>query len=37
LTSRSWMVPHEAHVHSRMFSGIFAAITPHAEQVLLLG
>jgi hypothetical protein len=36
-TSRSWRAPQAAQVHSRMFSGIFAVITPHAEHVLLLG
>ena len=36
-TSRSCRVPHMAHTHSRMFSGIFAVITPQTEHVLLLG
>jgi hypothetical protein len=31
------IAPHAAQVHSRMFSGIFAVITPHADHVLLLG
>ena len=30
-TSRSWTVPHAAHVHSRTASGLGPSFTPHAE------
>ncbi|MCW2939186.1 MAG: hypothetical protein JWN00_2171 [Actinomycetia bacterium] len=30
-TSRSWVVPHAWHVHSRTCSGLGPSLTPHAE------
>jgi hypothetical protein len=37
LMSRSWIVPHSGHVHSRTFKGILATVWPQSEQRLLLG
>ena len=31
--SRSWVVPHSGHVHSRTLSGSFSTICPQSEQV----
>jgi hypothetical protein len=36
-TSRSWTVPHAAHVHSRTCSGFGPSLTPQAEQTWLVG
>ena len=36
-TSRSWTVPHAAHVHWRTLSGLGPSVTPHAEHTWLVG
>src|SRR5450631_4915190 len=36
-TSRSWTVPHAAHVHTRTCSGLGPSFTPHAEQTCDVG
>ena len=36
-TSRSWAVPHAAHVHSRTLSGFGPSFTPQAEHTWLVG
>ena len=36
-TSRSWTVPHAAHVHARTCSGLGPSFTPHAEHTWLVG
>ncbi len=36
-TSRSWAVPHAAHVHSRTCSGFGPSFTPQAEHTWLVG
>ena len=36
-TSRSWLVPQAAHVHSRTCSGFGPSFTPHAEQTCEVG
>ena len=36
-TSRSWIVPHAAHVHWRTWSGLRPSFTPHAEHTWLVG
>lgn len=35
--SRSWVVPHVPHVHSRTFKGIVSASRPQAEHSFVLG
>ena len=36
-TSRSWTVPHAAHVHCRTLSRLGPSLTPHAEHTWLVG
>src|SRR5512146_2792940 len=36
-TSRSWTVPHAAHVHVLTCSGLGPSLAPHAEQTWLVG
>src|SRR5215471_9999848 len=37
LRSRSWMVPHDAHAHTRTFSALGPSLTPQAEHTWLVG
>jgi len=37
LMSRSWILPHSGHTHSRTFNGIFGTVCPQSEHRLLDG
>jgi hypothetical protein len=37
LMSRSWMLPHSGHTHSRTFNGILGTVCPQSEHRLLDG